>query len=345
MESLFKIIAIEGKGVGWVALHDIKIGTLILKEKCQLEPKIQNDLWSLIESFFSMTKFDQEDFLRLSNPFKDLPDLIKSRKEGYGNWMAFANHYSIQKPEVDRELVLKIICIFESNKFVDSSVAIKSSRINHSCCSNAFCYKRNDSMEVRATHKIKKGQEITMSYDGDKWQCTMQNRKKRQEFIRAEYGFTCQCESCQDEELNDNDEFYERFRKIMENKQIFDNLIDLKIVECHSQNTLEDGTMEKYPGESQEEFKNRHYSEILQIVNNRHFCFIQLYNLARDKKAPKEFILTILKEAVKCLNFGIKFVEHEFAEPYQFIDKMKFFEEESKIVENWTTNCRDVLWK
>ena len=116
----------------------------------------------------------------------------------------------------------------------------------------------------------------------------------------------------------------------MENKQIFDNLIDLKIIECHSQNTLEDGTMEKYPGESQEEFKNRHYSEILQIVNNRHFCFIQLYNLARDKKAPKEFILTILKEAVKCLNFGIKFVEHEFAEPYQFIDKMKFFEEESQ---------------
>ena len=141
MESLFKIVPIEGKGVGWVALQDIKIGTLILKEKCQLEPKIQNDLWSLIESFFFMTKFDQEDFLRLSNPFKDLPDLIKTRKEGYGNWMAFANHYSIQKPEVDRELVLKIICIFESNKFIDS-VAIKSSRINHSCRSNAFSYKR-----------------------------------------------------------------------------------------------------------------------------------------------------------------------------------------------------------
>ena len=38
MEGLFKIVPIEGKGVGWVALQEIKVGTLILSEKCQLEP-------------------------------------------------------------------------------------------------------------------------------------------------------------------------------------------------------------------------------------------------------------------------------------------------------------------
>ena len=103
MESLFKIIPIEGKGVGWVALEDIKIGTLIFKERCQLEPKIQNDLWSLMESYFSMTTFDQKYFLNLSNPFKN-SEFIKSRKEAYGNWMAFAHHYSTENPEVDREL-------------------------------------------------------------------------------------------------------------------------------------------------------------------------------------------------------------------------------------------------
>jgi len=98
MESLFKIVPIEGKGVGWVALQDIKIGTLILKEICQLAPKIQNDLWSLMDSFFSMTKFDQEDFLNLNNAFKN-PDFFMSKKEA-GNWMAFANHYSTnKKPE------------------------------------------------------------------------------------------------------------------------------------------------------------------------------------------------------------------------------------------------------
>ena len=186
MESLFKIVPIEGKGVGWVALQDIKIGTLILKEICQLAPKIQNDLWSLMDSFFSMTKFDQEDFLNLNNAFKN-PDFFMSKKEA-GNWMAFANHYSTnKKPEVDRELVLKIICTFESNKFV-GSVAIKSSMINHSCCfSNAFSYEKDGRMEVRATHKIKQGQEITISYDANnKWQFTMQKCEKRQEFIRCQ---------------------------------------------------------------------------------------------------------------------------------------------------------------
>ena len=93
MESLFKIVPIEGKGIGWVALQNIKIGTLIFKEKCQLEPKIQNDLWSLMESFFSMTPLDQKEYFNLCNPFKD-PDFLKSRKEAYANWMEFANHYS-----------------------------------------------------------------------------------------------------------------------------------------------------------------------------------------------------------------------------------------------------------
>ena len=39
MEGLFKIVPIEGKGVGWVALQEIKVGTLILSEKCQFEPQ------------------------------------------------------------------------------------------------------------------------------------------------------------------------------------------------------------------------------------------------------------------------------------------------------------------
>ena len=130
-EGLFKIVPIEGKGVGWIALQDIKIGTLILSEKCQFEPKIQNDLWSLMECFFSMTTMDQKDFLKLSNLFWENPDFSESRKVDYDNWMAFANqystHHSSKNPEVDGELVWKIICIFESNKSFGAggSVAIK----------------------------------------------------------------------------------------------------------------------------------------------------------------------------------------------------------------------------
>ena len=297
MEGLFKIIPIEGKGVGWVALQDIKVGTLILSEKCQFEPKIQDNLWSLMESFFSMTTVDQNDFLKLSNLFWENSEFLESRKDDYDNWMAFANHYSTQHSpknlEVDGELVLKIICIFESNKSlgdrVGESVAIKNSMINHSCCANAFSVNRNGSMEVRATSKIKEGQEITTNYDLH-WQCVMRKQKRRQEVIRAEYGFTCRCELCQNEELNDDEESYERFRKITENKEILTNIIQ-----------FETETMEKSP----REFKKSNYSEILESIEKRHYYFTELYNLARHKKVPKDYILDILEGFVQSLYFGV----------------------------------------
>ena len=101
MEGLFKIVTIEGKGVGWVALQEIKVGTLILSEKCQFEPKIQNNLWSLMESFFSMTTMDQKDFLKLTSLFWENPEFLSSRKVDYDNWIAFADHYSSKNPEFD----------------------------------------------------------------------------------------------------------------------------------------------------------------------------------------------------------------------------------------------------
>ena len=145
-------------------------------------------------------------------------------------------------------------------------------------------------MEVRATHKIKRGEEITLNYDGDKWQCTMQKRKNRQEFMRAEYGFTCRCELCQDDEdLNDNDESYERFRKIMANKELLDNIINFEMDKAVDRLDMEvlvknqvykfevNGTkFERYPGESEIEFKTRHFREILKSVEERHHCYIQV---------------------------------------------------------------------
>ena len=92
MEGLFKIIPIEGKGIGWVALQDIKVGTLILSEKCQFEPKIQNNLWSLMESFFSMTTVDQNDFLKLNNLFWENPEFLDYRKDDYDITSALAGN-------------------------------------------------------------------------------------------------------------------------------------------------------------------------------------------------------------------------------------------------------------
>ena len=317
MEGLFKIVPIEGKGVGWVALQEIKVGTLILSEKCQFEPKIQNNLWTLMESFFSMTTMDQKDFLKLTSLFWENPEFLSSRKVDYDNWIAFADHYSSKNPEFDRELVLKIICIFESNKSLGvwESVAIKNSMINHSCCANAFSVKRNGSMEVRATHNIKEGQEITRNYDLH-WQCVMKNRKRRQEVIRAEYGFTCRCELCQNEEVNEDEESYEKFRKITDKKEILNNIIQ-----------YETETMENSP----REFKKSYYSKILESIETCHYYFTELYNLARNKKVPKDYILDILEGYVQSLYFGVK-ISEQAEQDNLFIDKMKYFEEKARIL-------------
>ena len=106
----------------------------------------------------------------------------------------------------------------------------------------------------------------------------------------------------------------------MEKKEILDNIIE-----------FENGTMEKYIGESQKEYKNRCYGETLKSIEKSHNCFTQMYNLCRNKKAPKDYILNILEEAVKCLHFGIKLAER--AEPHNlFIDKMKYFEKEGRML-------------
>ena len=62
MESLYKIDKIVGKGMGWIALRDIKCGTLIWKEKPQFNP-INENARGLMECFFSMNSNDQKDWL------------------------------------------------------------------------------------------------------------------------------------------------------------------------------------------------------------------------------------------------------------------------------------------
>ena len=70
--------------------------------------------------------------------------------------------------------------------------------------------------EVRASTKILKGQEITLTYVDPK--STMKNLQERQEFIYIQKGFVCSCEVCKDEETKDNviNDFlkYEKFQRL-----------------------------------------------------------------------------------------------------------------------------------
>ena len=73
MEGLYKVDNVIGKGLGWIALQDIKVGTLIWKEKPQFIPQkvphIFSELPVLMDTWLSMSEIDQNEFLNLSNSF------------------------------------------------------------------------------------------------------------------------------------------------------------------------------------------------------------------------------------------------------------------------------------
>ena len=79
MENFYKVVKIQDKGFGCVALQDIKIGTLILIDhaKCVAQQELKTEglfyeyFESQIESFLSMSQNDQEEFLKLHNRFED----------------------------------------------------------------------------------------------------------------------------------------------------------------------------------------------------------------------------------------------------------------------------------
>ena len=89
MANLYKVIEIQGKGLGCVATEDIPKGTLILAEKPQIvldqEIGIQaifgNLRKNVCSGFFAMSKEDQQEYFKLSNSFKEENDLNVPMKQ------------------------------------------------------------------------------------------------------------------------------------------------------------------------------------------------------------------------------------------------------------------------
>ena len=123
VENLYKVVKIDRKGLGCVALKEIEIGTLILKEKPQCVGLTQDDV---IQSFGYMSKCDQEEYLKLYN--------------AYAGCQGFS----------------EVFGIYKTNSFA-TGVGIKASRFNHSCSPNAVCQWEGGSGEIRAWSKIKAG--------------------------------------------------------------------------------------------------------------------------------------------------------------------------------------------
>ena len=84
----FKVVKIDGKGMGCIASKHIKKGTLILQEKPQCIVKntqtttvgekptyfgnLPETFNNILTSYEQMSKFDQEEYLKLHNAFNDV---------------------------------------------------------------------------------------------------------------------------------------------------------------------------------------------------------------------------------------------------------------------------------
>ena len=175
MDNLYEVVEIPGKGLGCKALQDIKMGTLILKEKPQCVGQKEIDFSyaffeSQINSFNSMSQQNKDEFLKLSNAYRNPKSIPTALENCYSAFKKFVGKYMAKHPKADKKSILDIICIYSTNIWMNkhgNSVKIKASRFNHSCRSNAgavHCLDDVHELEIRAVSNIKIGKKGNYSF-------------------------------------------------------------------------------------------------------------------------------------------------------------------------------------
>ena len=238
MAAIYKVVDVEGKGLGCVASTDIKRGSLILNENPQIKSvgetlkearqKGQMAEWiqRLLKSFNQMNKADQLEFMTLCNIY-DFQEFSLDKKRILAEMMKEKSleidvdlNHSIDKmivetfkSEIEKfekdpekaEKILKICNIFGTNNFSDGvagcGVAIKTARFNHSCKPNATALIiANGQNQIRAIKDIKAGEEINICYLGGF--NILRNKRFRQNNLFYTWHFVCSCNLCKNEKFD-----------------------------------------------------------------------------------------------------------------------------------------------
>ena len=238
MASIYKVIEIEGKGLGCVAAVDIEKGSLILTENPQIcgntEEKEGNSKWikSLLKSLKRMKKADQHEYMALHNKYNNFQDSQNVEYHGeqiellrgimerdIKNWKLEICKIE-ENPEKAAE-ILKICCIYSTNSF-PSGVKIKTSRFNHSCEGNATTIiMLNDEHQIRAISNIKVGQEINITYNNDPFS-GLRTKKFRQMSLLFKWLFMCSCDLCKngvDIDANDSEVLIQEAEKLAKDRK------------------------------------------------------------------------------------------------------------------------------
>ena len=122
MTEFYEVKQVEGKGLGCVALRDIKKGTTILKETPQMRISSgPSQLWEFIrevsEAFNKMNKNDQKEYLNLHDKYADLSSLPLELKSEAEKFCQFAFEMSKKLQIIARyEMMLGILTLPISSK-------------------------------------------------------------------------------------------------------------------------------------------------------------------------------------------------------------------------------------
>ena len=264
--KIHEVKQIEGKGLGIVAIKDISKGSLILKEPPQMshvEPQNLDGrhealkIWmkEVVSLFNRMNLADQAEYMKLHSHFQNEKFLSLIPE-----FLGLINTMDCNGKKADE--ILKIIGIYAGNNF-ENGLSIQISRFNHSCKPNAVNSEFN---EVWAVCNIKAGQEITISYKEDGL-FGLRSTRNRQEILLQTWGFTCNCELCQE---SDDDE---------------QTTIQSKIQELIKET-------EKLQPETPEKCR--------QLIDT----YKQLYKLGKMLKAPFTCLYRVLKNGYETSDYG-----------------------------------------
>ena len=292
MSSVYKVTEIKGKGLGCIAIVDIKKGSLILDENPQICADIEDgrgsSKWikSVLKSFYEISKADQDEYMTLHNKFNNIQDYQNS--EDFRSYKKFIDKdleclkLEIGKIEHDPQKtkeIFMICCIYTSNNFVNG-VSIKTSRFNHSCKPNAVTMQMvNGLRQVRAISNIKSGQEINLNYIDDPF-CGFRNRKYRQNSLFNGWIFHCACDLCENDV--DDGNAYQTF------------IQDAEKLTIQRQFALKAGLP----------LGSLYYS--LENCRKEVICYKQLYKVGRSQNIQPYFLYKILDQGFSVATFGFQ---------------------------------------
>jgi hypothetical protein len=289
MSNLYKVTKIEGKGLGCVAISDIKKGSLILKENPQLYIESEEVKWSsgwiksLMTSFNEMTETDQHEYMILHNKFNNFQnfqntDFIRNCKEIHDTIIEDVKLEigKIEQNTEKAEEILKIFGIYCTNSFEDG-ISIKVSRFNHSCQHNADFTNVNGQLQLRAIGSIKAGKEININYLDEF--AGFRNRKYRQQNLFDGWDFFCFCDLC----VNDVDIDAESFEDFIQ---------EAEKLTIERQSAFQAGIS----------LGAQYYS--LENCKKEILCYKQLYKVGKDQKIQPYFLFRMLDKGFDAATTG-----------------------------------------